>query len=138
VCAAPGVLAKLGTPKSVDALSSLPCVILGGTPSRWQFETESGSTVVVVDGRVRSNNILALRDAALAGLGFVQLPRWLVVDDLRKRRLVQVLASAKIPPVTVLGIVHADARRSNVLRLTQDFLAAALPPSLAGRPPSRG
>ena len=137
LCATPALLARHGTPKTVEALARLPCLTLGAAPSRWQLEVDGSGKVVTVEGRVRSNNILALREAALSGLGLAQLPRWLVVEDLRKKRLVQVLANAKLAAVDVLGVVHADARRSNVLRVAQDFLAATLPGSLAGSAPFR-
>ncbi len=130
VCATPAFLKKHGPVKSVDTLASLPCVILGGATTRWQFETLEGPKSVVVEGRVRSNNVLALRQAALAGLGVVELPRWLIVDDLRAKRLVRILEEVALPMVSVMGLVHADARRSNALRSVQDFLAAELPRAL--------
>jgi DNA-binding transcriptional LysR family regulator len=130
VCATPAFLKKHGPVKTVDSLARVPCVILGAAPMRWHFATSAGPQSVNVDGRVRSNNVLALRDAAVAGLGIVQLPQWLVVDELRTRRLVRILDDAILPTVTVLGIVHADARRSTTLRLVQDYLAAVLPRAL--------
>jgi DNA-binding transcriptional LysR family regulator len=75
-------------------------------------------------------NVLALREAALAGLGVAVLPRWRVVDDLKAKRLVRILEAAVPPTVSVLGLVHADARRSNALRFVQDFLATELPRAL--------
>jgi DNA-binding transcriptional LysR family regulator len=133
VCAAPALLAKHGPLTAVDALAGVPCVSLGGSPSRWEFQTADGPKTVTVDGRLRTNNILALRDAALAGLGVVQMPRWLVVEDLRRKRLVRILPDASLPTVSVLGVIHADARRTQSLRLVQDFLANELPPSLDAR-----
>jgi DNA-binding transcriptional LysR family regulator len=126
VCAAPSVLKKRGPVTTVEALASAPCVTLGAAPTRWQFETLEGPKTVVVEGRLRTNNMLAVRDAALAGLGIAQLPRWLIVDELESRRLVRILEGATLPMVSVLGLIHADARRSNTLRLVQDFLAAEL------------
>jgi DNA-binding transcriptional LysR family regulator len=132
VCAAPSLLKKRGPVTTVEALASAPCVTLGGAPTRWQFETLEGPKAVVVEGRLRTNNMLALRDAALAGLGIAQLPRWLIVDELESKRLIRILEGAVLPTVSVLGLVHADARRSNTLRLVQDFLAAELPGGVRG------
>ena len=130
LCATPAFLKKQRPLKTVEALAGIPCLILGAAPTRWSFETPDGPQSVVVEGRLRSNNILALRDAALAGLGIVQLPRWLVVDELARKRLVRILEAASLPAVTVQALVHADARRSNALRLVQDFLATELPRAL--------
>ncbi len=133
LCATPALLKKHGPIKTVDALARVPCVILGAAPTRWHFETPAGPQSVTVEGRVRSNNVLALRDASLAGLGLAQLPRWLIADDLKAKRLVPILEGVSLPLVTVLALVHADARRSNALRLVQDFLAAELPRVLGRR-----
>ena len=130
LCATRAFLRKHGPIQTVAALARVPCVILGAAPTSWRFETPAGPQSVIVEGRVRTNNVLALRDAALASLGAAQLPRWLVADDLASRRLVPLLEAASLPTVTVLALVHADARRSNALRLVQDFLAAELPRAL--------
>jgi len=132
LCATPAFLKKHGPVKGVEALASIPCVILGGA-TRWQFETVEGPKSVMVEGRVRSNNVLALRQAALAGLGVAELPHWLVVGDLKARRLVRILEGVVPARVSVLGLVHVEARRSNALRLVQDFLATELPRALTGR-----
>jgi len=129
LCAAPSLLKKHGPVSDVEALARVPCVLLG-TSTRWRFETPEGPKSVTVEGRLRSNNVQALREAALAGLGAVQLPRWLISEDLKARRLVYILEDAVLPAVSVLGLVHADERRSNRLRLVQDFLAAELPRTL--------
>lgn len=130
VCAAPTFLKRHGTIDDIEALARTPCLLLGASPSRWEFETLSGAKSVTVTGRARSNNVLALRDAALAGVGVAVLPRWLIAEDLRTRRLTRILEGAVLPTVNVLGLVHSEARHSNTLRLVQDFLAAELPHAL--------
>ena len=133
LCATPQFIKKHGPLDDVEALALVPCVLLGAGPTTWQLGTIDGPKSVTVSGRISSNNVLALRGAALGGLGVAQLPRWLVAEDLKARRLARVLDSAVLPTVTVLGLVHADARRSNALRLVQDFLAAEFPAALAQR-----
>ncbi|MCA9654508.1 MAG: LysR family transcriptional regulator [Myxococcales bacterium] len=130
LCAAPSLLKRIGSPASVAELDEAPCLVLGGGPTTWRFETVEGPRAVTVDGPMRSNNVLALRDAALAGLGIAQLPRWLVLDELQKRRLVRLLDGAILPAVEVIGLVHVDARHSRALRAVQDHLADVLPRSL--------
>lgn len=130
LCAASALLKKHPPVKTVDALATIPCAIFGGATTRWQFETPEGPKSVLVAGRVRSNNILALRKAALAGLGVAMLPSWLIIGDLKAKRLVRILDQASLPTVSVLGLVHVDARHSKALRVVQDFLATELPRSL--------
>src|SRR5438552_15893967 len=60
----------------------------------WYFRTAPAAEnvrTVHVDGRLTVSNTLALRDAALAGLGIADLPRYLVAEDLREGRLVSML-----------------------------------------------
>lgn len=109
-------------------------MILGSATTRWQFETVAGPKLVLVEGRVRSNNVLTLREAALAGLGVAVLPHWLIVNYVKAKRLVRSSESAVAPRVSVVGLVHIDAPRSNAVRLVQDFLATELPRSLGEAP----
>jgi DNA-binding transcriptional LysR family regulator len=134
LCASPSFLKRAGTPTNVEDLAGTRCVILGAGTTRWHFETLAGPREVVVEGRLRTSTVLAMREAALAGLGVAQMPLWLVDDDLRKHRLVRVLEEAVLPTVSVLGLVHTSARNSSRLRLLQDFLASELPQTLVRTP----
>jgi DNA-binding transcriptional LysR family regulator len=127
VCAAPAFVAKHGRPATVASLASLPCVVQGTGPARWHYETERGAETVVVDGRLRTNNVIALRAAAVAGAGIAQLPRWIVEDDLRKKRLVRLLPDAKLPIIEVFGLYHRDSRGSAAIRAVVDHFAEHLP-----------
>ena len=111
LCAAPTFLKKRGAVKRVEDLAISPCIILGTGPSQWNFETPDGPKAVVVDGRLRSNNVLAARDAAVAGLGVAQVPTWLVASDLREHRLVRILEGARLAVVNILGLVHLFGAR---------------------------
>ncbi len=135
VCAAPSFLKRHGAIGDVEALARAPCLVLGASPARWEFQAPSGPKSVTVSGRARSNNVLALRTAAVAGVGVAVLPGWLIAEDLRARRLVRIVEDAVLPTVNVLGLVHGEARHSKRLRLVQDFLAAELPRAL--RAPAR-
>jgi DNA-binding transcriptional LysR family regulator len=137
LCASPAFLDQAGPLHDVAALATAPCVVHGTAPTSWQFETLTGPVSVTVTGRVRTNNILAVRDAALAGLGVAQVPRWLVVEDLRKKRLVRILEGAVLPTVHVIGLVHAAARGTARLRHVLDFLADALPAAMSAASPPR-
>jgi DNA-binding transcriptional LysR family regulator len=125
--ASPGFLKANGAVESVGDLGKVCCLVQGAAPTRWQFETLTGPASVVVEGRVRTNNILAVRDAALAGVGVAQVPLWLVAEDLRKRRLVRVLPAAVLPVVQVFGLFHRGARSSASVRAVLDHLATELP-----------
>lgn len=127
VCAAPAYLGTRGTPRRVADLAGHNC--LGYTLSdrigadRWSFGGDA-EVVVGVSGTLRANNGDALRLAALAGLGVIYQPTFLVADDLRAGRLV---ALPLDHPATDVGHVHAVFRPDRRLPLKSramiDFLA---------------
>lgn len=127
LCASPAFLARHGRITSVDVLARLPCLIQGQAPTRWSFDTPEGPATVGVDGRVRTTNVIALREAALAGLGVARLPSWIVDEDLRKKRLVRVLETATMPRIEIYGMFHAGSKGSAAIHGVLDFLRAELP-----------
>lgn len=74
--AAPGYLARFGTPRSVEALARHARVTFTGGIFRsgWRLTDARGTHVVEGTGRLAVNNSYAARDAATAGLGIALLP----------------------------------------------------------------
>jgi DNA-binding transcriptional LysR family regulator len=105
LCASPTYLVARGSPKTLAELSRhdcLPCRV-HGEPAPWRFKGGGGAPArsLTVDGRLHLSDSLSIRDAALAGLGIADLPRYLVAQDLEAGRLVRVLESF---PRVVRGI----------------------------------
>jgi DNA-binding transcriptional LysR family regulator len=90
--AAPTYLAKAAAIRQPEDLAGANCLIQPQlAPERmWRFED---GTSVKVGGRFTSNGILALRAAAIAGAGVVQLPFYYVHEELQSGGLQQVLAA---------------------------------------------
>lgn len=108
-------------------LSDLPSVALGPSQRdhQWRLERHDGQTARVnFWPRFISDDMAALRDAALAGVGVVQLPTPVVRQELDAGKLVHILPEWN--PQTV--IVHAvfPSRRGVMpsVRALLDFLAA--------------
>jgi DNA-binding transcriptional LysR family regulator len=106
-------------------LVGLPSLDLGPPHGEhvWQLRHEDGRTAAVQHApRLITDHMTALRDAAHAGVGVVQLPMMMIWRDLAAGRLVDVLAGWH-PPA---GIVHATfASRRGLLpavRALLDFL----------------
>jgi DNA-binding transcriptional LysR family regulator len=127
LCASPAFLARHGRIASIEALARVPCLLQGPPPTRWSFDTPHGPASVEVDGRVRTTNVIALREAALAGLGVARLPTWIVDEDLRKKRVVRVLENAAMPIIEIYGMFHAASKGSTAIRAVLDYLHAELP-----------
>jgi LysR family transcriptional activator of dmlA len=95
LCASPAYVAQKGTPKTPADLvrhECLPCRIQGD-PVPFRFKSGPGGSIkaFTVDGRLHLSDSYSIREAALAGLGIADLPRYLVAQDLEAGRLVRVL-----------------------------------------------
>ncbi len=132
ICAAPSYLAAHGTPRRLTDLPAHEC--LGYTLSRltgvnrWNFG-EDGAIGVPVSGHLRANNGDALRAAAIAGLGLIYQPTFIVADDLRAGTLSPVPLDQ--PTVTFSGIyaVYLPAPHPAAkLRAFIDFLLERFSP----------
>ncbi|HEY2515479.1 MAG TPA: LysR family transcriptional regulator [Polyangiaceae bacterium] len=93
-CASPAYLARRGRPRHPKDLEDHDCLVFyaDGAPIPWKLRDKAGKPASVrVCGPLQANNTLALRDAALAGLGIADLPAYLAAEDLRAGRLESVL-----------------------------------------------
>lgn len=128
-------LCLVATPELLDGrsvsspadLNDLPSIALGPTQRdhHWRLERDDGQTAnVSFWPRFISDDMAALREAALASVGVVQLPIMMVRRQIEAGKLVHVLPDWK--PQTV--IVHAvfPSRRGVMpsVRALLDFLAA--------------
>jgi len=106
-CASPDYLARRGTPYRIADLASHDCLsyTLPGPAAaeRWLLG-ENGEVSVPIQPKLKANNGDALRAAAVAGLGIISQPTFIVGDDIRAGRLV--LLRLEHPPMRGLG-VHA-------------------------------
>jgi len=94
IVASPAYLADRGTPQVPADLRRHDCLCYSNadTIDEWRFCEPDGRPVTIeVKGRVRANNGDLLRIAALRGLGFVDLPNFLVAGDIESGALVPVL-----------------------------------------------
>lgn len=73
-----------------------------------------------------ANDLSMLREAALQGFGVARLPRYLVADDLRDGRLVQVLPGWTTAPRKVHALHPAGRRVAARVRVFLDHVAQAL------------
>ena len=105
LCASPDFIARHGAPASVAALPNYSCLAHLGSDEHdrvWTFVGQRG-TSIRVDGSFDSNSALALRKAALAGLGIGLLPEEYIAPDLASGALVRILPQYEIRrPVTAL------------------------------------
>jgi len=125
VCAAPAYLAARGPPEMPDDLRRHLCLRLTPVHAEWSFYIADERVSVPVTGPLRCNDVRALREAAVAGLGIAMLPRSLVKDDLERGRVVAVLHGFMPPPSSLWALFpsrHVPAKS----RVFVEHLASAL------------
>ncbi|NIF77106.1 LysR family transcriptional regulator [Paraburkholderia sp. Cy-641] len=123
--ARPSLLRQHGVPVAPADLAVLPSLDFGPPHGEhvWHLEGPEGSAVVRHTPRFVTDDMIALRQAAVAGAGIVQLPVMMVRDELASGALVK-LIPAWLPKS---GIIHAvfPSRRGLLpsVRKLIDFLA---------------
>ena len=125
VCAAPALLAREGRPATPSDLSTRSCLLHEtALPNdrQWPFEGPRGRVVAKVGGSFTSNSALALRKAALAGLGIALLPRYVVADDLASGHLVQLLPRFKVTARPLVAVYPRVPEVPQKVTLFIDFL----------------
>ncbi len=128
LCASPAYLAARGVPEHPKELKGHDCLIYQHerVGDRWRFERGGEEVVVKVSGRVRSNNGEALRVAAVAGLGFAMLPRFIVGRAIERGELVLALEGWCNWDAAVWAIYPHGRHLSARVRLFVDYVVERL------------
>lgn len=125
LCASPDYLARSGKPVAPYDLAQHACLhfseIRWGRV--WIFRRDGEELRVPITPRCEVNDALSLRDMALFGSGVALLPSYLVVDDLAKGRLVQVLADWDTGTVPIHVVYPANRHIAIKVRRFVDFIA---------------
>lgn len=137
IVASPSYLKAHGIPKTAAELSDHECLLFGvdspALRAKWTLVAGKRKTDVPVRGRFAVDDLLALRAAALGGLGLVHLPAPIIASDVKSGTLVPVLSSYTSVPVP-LHIVYAGERLLPMrIRTLIDFLVSRM--STRRRPP---
>ena len=137
LCASPQYLKRHGTPRHPSELAQHQVVAyaLLATGDTWEFEGPQGRVSVKVTPRMHSNSGDTCRAVALEHQGLIHQPSFIVAEDLRSGRLVEVLREYSS---LELGIYAVYPTRKHVLpkvRLLIDYLVRSFdqsPTALVG------
>lgn len=128
VCAAPGYLAKRGTPETPDALidDKHDCLLLrypGSKEYYWTLQTPDGTRKLEIGGPYDSDDGDVLTQWALEGRGIINKPLFEVKSYLNEGSLVEILKET--PPASVqLAAIYPHKRfQDPKVRLMIDFMA---------------
>ncbi len=120
IVGSPEYLAKWGEPVQLQDLTKHECLI--GSRDRWFFFDNGVRKEIRVKGRLRANSGNALLDAALKGIGLVQLPAYYITDYLETGRLKSVLDDFAYRDSAVWVVYPQHRHLSSKVRMFIDYL----------------
>lgn len=121
----PALVAHHGAPRTLADLDRFPLVAQGQaeTIRPWVFRLPDGrETMHLPQPRFTSNNLLAMREAVLAGAGLAQIPQEACRDALREGALVELLPELAPPVSTVYAVYPSRRGLAFAVRTLIDFL----------------
>ncbi len=129
LCASPEYLNNSPGLTSLNDLQQHNCIIysLSSSPTQWRYsdgmETKALS---IVPGSYIVNNGLALKQAAIAGLGITLTPEILIRSELKSKQLVPLLTEISFESHALYAVYPYHKQASRKLRTLIDFLAGYL------------
>jgi DNA-binding transcriptional LysR family regulator len=130
LCAAPGYLARFGTPKTLDELAGHR-LLNASSFVRWRMEGPEGAVTLRPASVIETNSSDAVREMVIAGMGISLRSTWDVSQELRNGNLVRVLPEYHGAPDIGIYAVYSSRRFVPMkIRIFVDYLIA-----LYGSPP---
>lgn len=125
LCASPSYIDHYGKPESIEDLKQHNCLL--GSSDFWLFYSKTNKDKKArVSGSLRCNSGLGLVDAALKGIGIVQLPEYYVIDHIHKGSLVVLLNDQQRKQEGIWALYPQNKYLANKVRLLIDFLTLEL------------
>jgi DNA-binding transcriptional LysR family regulator len=134
ICASPDYIARHGAPLAPEDLSRHACIAYTNSASadEWRLFDDAGKIhTVTVSNILQTNNGETACAAALAGLGIILQPTFLIGEDVRRGRLVRLLPDYHAHDIDVLAVYPSRRHVSAKVRVMVDFLVEAF----RGKPP---
>lgn len=124
VVASPEYIEQHGAPQTIAELDKHNC--LQGTHGYWRFSERDKPQAVRITGRLCCNSGHALVEAAMKGLGIVQLPDNYVTHHLTGGKLVELLRPYRKGPEGIWALYPHNRHLSNKVRLMLEHLEKRL------------
>lgn len=126
VCAAPGALARWGTPSTPEDIPP-EAMIAGAHPDRWMLTKGRRLAALVPRGPLVLPDAHLILQSALRSAGFALLPAVAVRDALRSGQLMRVLPDWKAQTIGIYALlasrIGADQRLSKLIAFLRERLS---------------
>jgi len=127
VCASPDFLNRYGTPKTPQDLADMPALCYGNLdqPDTWYYrDNESLPAKIKVPMRMRATNGDALVEAAVAGLGVLCEPSFIVHGAVERGVLIPVLTDYQWYAMNIYAVYPQTRHVPTRVRTFIDFLVS--------------
>jgi DNA-binding transcriptional LysR family regulator len=134
VCASPSYIQIHGAPITVDEIPEHDAIAYArsGQVYSWRFPAADAPPISIrPKARLRLDDLEAMADAAVAGMGLVWLPFWLIRDRVRSGELVRVLDDRPGLVFDVYALWPQTPHLPLRVRIAINTLAEALPNVMA-------
>jgi len=125
-CASPDYVQSFGIAHSLSELERHNCLL--GTLDYWRFLESGKAKNVRVSGNIRCNSGYGLVDAALKGMGIIQLPDFYVQEHINDGRLVSMLDMYREAEEGIWALYPHNRHLSPKIRMLVDFLEQGINP----------
>lgn len=128
LCAAPDYLEEAGQPARPEDLKTHNCLLysLSSSPRKWFFTRDAESVAVELKpASFCANNGIALKQAAVQGLGVILVPKEFVSSELADGSLVKLLPDWQPDPHALFAVYPFHKEQSPKVRLFIEFIVKA-------------
>ena len=130
--ASPAYLSEHGLPLNPDQLRHHECLVYSMTMSAatWTYQVDGQVTAFPVRGRIRSNNGVALTQAAAQGMGITRQPDFIAEPFLARGQVRAVLQDYAPPVLGIYAVLPSNRYIPHRVSVLIEYLSAALKSSL--------
>lgn len=132
VCASPYYLSRKGTPYSLSELEQHNC--LQGNFDYWRFQENNKSRSIKIKGNIKCNSGWALLDAALKGVGIIQLPDYYVKPYIDSGQLIPLLEQYRESNEGIWAVYPHNRHLSPKVRMLLDYFGESIGNAPPGEP----
>ncbi|HWW06495.1 LysR family transcriptional regulator [Collimonas sp.] len=124
-CAAPAYLERHGVPQHPDDLARHACLTYAYTlpDNEWRLQRDGKTHTVRINGGLHCNNGDLLLAAAVAGMGVIRQPTFIIGDAIRDGRLLPILTDYHGDELAIHAVYPSRQHLSAKVRTFVDFLA---------------
>jgi LysR family transcriptional regulator, regulator for bpeEF and oprC len=113
-CAAPSYLQQAGVPQTLEAIAQHRCVNFvlpqTGREILWKFEQQGTAVQLPVQSYLQFDYAEALLEAAIAGAGIIQAPKYIVAGAIAQGKLQPILTDYASQEGTVIAIIYPQKK----------------------------